>query len=119
MRSKDYRSNPITRSPHACPKCGSIQVRRSRSRLVHLYRVLQNSRKRYCVNCGERWSASLLPQAPTLLRAKDLVVPGLVLAGLLLFVLITWVERRQSGRIKAGLKKVVEKVQAVSRPQGD
>lgn len=83
MRSKDYRSAPITRSPHACPKCGSVRVRRSKNYLVHLWRRFHHSRKRYCVHCGERWCASLMPEAPSLLRARDLVIPGLVLIGLL------------------------------------
>lgn len=72
------------RKQHVCPDCGARWTRRSRSRLVSLWRRLMGAHTRYCPACGCRWSETRDPSASIWRKAVAAVMVFGVVATLAL-----------------------------------
>lgn len=62
-----------------CPKCNSKRIRYSSSLLRHLQRFFTGSRRRLCMDCGERWiGVELKKRMLSRQTVAILIVGGLV-----------------------------------------
>ncbi|MFW5857948.1 MAG: hypothetical protein ACOCX4_08720 [Planctomycetota bacterium] len=77
------RSDQHRRYGH-CPECGAKWTRRSRSRLLSLWRVLWGVQTRFCPACGCRWSESRQPRAGIWRKAIGAIMVFGVVATLVL-----------------------------------
>lgn len=77
IKVKRIKSKPLglfSSGSEICLRCGCNRIRFSASIPLHVRRFFQGSRRRYCIACGNKWSAKMIQNGSRRREKKRLII---------------------------------------------